>query len=451
MIQLTNSLSNELEELRPQKEGVISLYLCGPTVYNYIHVGNARNVVFFDTVARFLAHVGYDVEFVSNITDVDDKIIERAKEEGKTEKELTTFYANAFLADTKALGVSSNIKRLYATEAMPEIIAFIEELVAQDAAYVVDGNVFFAIDKTDHYAELSHQSIEHLLVGARIAQNEDKKNPLDFALWKATEDGINWESPWGKGRPGWHTECVALIRKAFGGPIDIHAGGMDLKFPHHDNEIAQAKAIGWPKLATYWMHNGFVELDDEKMAKSLGNFVLLKDAIAQYGPAAVRYWLLSTHYRQPLMFSEAMLLEAKQITEKMQQSYVMASTQLKLHKYPINGAISSERVIEQQEAFFAAMRADFNTANAITVLHEVIKQVNIHVRQGEKSFSVLVQYLRLLALIDELLVLQIVTPPTITDEDIALYEAWNEAKAAKDFAKADALRDQLAKKGITAR
>jgi len=451
MIHIYNSLTNELEPLQTLQEGVVTMYLCGPTVYNYIHVGNARNVVFFDTVARFLTFEGFDVSFASNITDVDDKIIERAKIEEKSEKALTTFYTNAFLADARALGVSSDIKRLYATEEIPSMIELIEELIARGFAYEVNGTVFFAIDKINTYAELSHQTIDHLLVGARIEQNADKRSPLDFVLWKATTEGINWDSPWGRGRPGWHTECIALIRRQFGGPIDIHGGGMDLKFPHHDNEIAQAKAIGWSHLATYWMHNGFVELAEQKMAKSLGNFVLLKDALAQYGAAAVRYWLLSVQYRQPLMFSEEILLEAKNITQKMRETYRAAYTQLKLHNYPINGTISSERVIEQRERLLAALRSDFNTANALTVLHEVIKQMNIHLRQGEKSFGVLMQYLLLLTIIDELLVLQIAQPLTILPEDVNLYEQWREAKRMRDFAQADALREQLTKKGIVVR
>jgi len=451
MIEIINSVSNKLEPLQTLEKDKVSLYLCGPTVYNYIHVGNARNVVFFDTVARFLSFEGYEVDFASNITDVDDKIIERARAEGKSEKELTIFYANAFLSDCKRLGVSDKISRLYATDNIDAMITLVEELIARDVAYVVEGTVFFEIEKISQYGELSHQSIEHLLVGARIEQNEAKRSPLDFVLWKATTEGINWESPWGRGRPGWHTECIALIRQHFGGPIDIHGGGMDLKFPHHDNEIAQAKALGWSQLATYWLHNGFVELDDEKMAKSLGNFVLLKDALEKYGSAAIRYWLLSVQYRQPLMFSEDILLDAKHITAKMHQTYQNAYTQLKLHKYFVKGTISSERVIEQQEQFLTALRTDFNTANAITVLHEVIKQVNIHLRQGEKSFSVLVQYLLLLTMIDELLVLQIVSEPTITDGDIALYEAWLDARKEKNFIEADALRATLANKGINVR
>lgn len=451
MIKIYNSLTSELEVLKTRQDNVVTLYLCGPTVYNYIHVGNARNVVVFDTIARFLAFEGYAVHFVSNITDVDDKIIERAKAEGKSEKELTTFYADAFLAECEHLGVLPTIERLYATDYIPEMIALIETLIANGVAYEVDGTVFFAIDKIAEYAELSHQSVEHLIVGARIEKNEAKRSPLDFVLWKATTEGINWESPWGKGRPGWHTECIALIRHAFGGPIDIHAGGMDLKFPHHDNEIAQARGLKWDGLATYWMHNGFVELDNEKMAKSAGNFILLKDALEKYGASAVRYWLLSVHYRQPLMFSEAILVEAKDITLRMQETYRNAYTQLKLHDYPPKGAVSSERVIEQQESFIASLRMDFNTANALSVLHEVIKQINIHVRQGAKSFSVLVQYLTLLEMMDELLQLQIIEEIVITAEDIALYKAWQKAKGAQNFVEADSLREQLSKKGIITR
>jgi len=451
MMKIYNSLSNELEEFKPNTPKHVTMYLCGPTVYNYLHIGNARNVVFFDVVARFFAREGYDVHFASNITDVDDKIIERAKAEHISEKEVTTFYTKAFLKDCADLQISSNIKRLYATEYIDDIIDFIQTLIQRDAAYEVDGTVFFSIDKLNTYAELSNQSIEHLLVGARIEKNEQKHSPIDFVLWKPTEDGLNWDSPWGRGRPGWHTECVTMIRSEFAGPIDVHAGGMDLKFPHHDNEIAQAQALGWDKLATYWMHNGFVELDNEKMSKSLGNFVLLKDAIAKYGAATIRYWLLSAHYRQPLMFSESILIEAREIVEKMQETYVNAVTQLKLLKYLTKGTISSEIVIEQQKKFIEAMKTDFNTANAMTVLHEVIKQINIHLRQGEKSFGVLVQYLTLLEEIENILQLFIVKEVHVSEDDILMYHDWKNAKAVKDFKKADTLRQQLAEKGIQVR
>ena len=451
MLKIYNSLNDELEIFTPLKDNEVTIYLCGPTVYNYIHIGNARNVVVFDVIHRHLKNSGYNVRFCSNITDIDDKIIAKAKAEGVTEKELTTFYSEAFLADCQNLHISADIKRLYATDYIEEIIEFIGALIERGAAYERNGTVFFEIDTLDTYAELSHQSIEHLLVGARIEKNEEKKSAIDFVLWKPTTEGVAWDSPWSKGRPGWHTECVAMIASEFGGAIDIHGGGMDLKFPHHDNEIAQAKALGWDRLATYWIHNGFVELNDEKMSKSLGNFILLKDALETYGATAIRYWLLSVHYRQPLMFSEAIMLDAVDIVQKMQETYKNAVTQLKLHEYLTKSFISSERVIEQQNKVQEALDQDFNTANVITILHDVMKQVNIHLRQGEKSFGVLVQYLTLVQDINELLQLEICEDVLVTAEDRETYHAWKAAKAAKDFATADTLRDRLLAKGIQVR
>lgn len=451
MIKIYNNLTNELEPFKPIKENTVQMYICGPTVYNYIHIGNARPVVFFDVVARYFSYSGYTVAATSNLTDIDDKIIERAQLEGVTEKEITEKYGNAFLADCAALNVLPMTKRLYATAYITEIIAFIEQLISVGAAYEVNGTVYFDISKIDTYAELSNQSMEHLIVGARIEENFDKKSPIDFVLWKPTTTGLKWSSPWSEGRPGWHTECVAMIDANFGGPIDIHGGGMDLKFPHHDNEIAQAKAIGWKKLATYWMHNGFVETENEKMSKSLGNFSLAKDVIDAFGAKTVRFWLLSVHYSQPLTFTDKILEEAKQIVEKIEQTIEDAQVQLKLFDYSIKKEISSEIVYEQQKQFKDAMDWDFNTPNAITVVHEIIKQMNIHLRQGEKSFGVLAQYLVLYQEIDTVLGLQLYREIDVDDEAKNLFKQWNSAKQDKNYQVADELRTALLTKNIRVR
>jgi len=451
MIKIYNSQSEKLEDFVPRVPGEVSMYVCGPTVYNNIHIGNARPVVFFDVVHRYLSHQGFNVHYCSNITDVDDKIINKAIEMGKTEKEISQKYTESFLSDCNSLQISKKTKRLYATDYIEEMYDFIQKLIDNGHAYEKKNSVYFDVNSLDKYAELSHQQINQLIVGARIEENEDKKSPIDFALWKTTNEGIKWQSPWGCGRPGWHTECVTMIASEFAGPIDIHGGGMDLKFPHHDNELAQSYGIGWDTLAKYWMHNGFVEINNEKMSKSLGNFLTLKEAIAQYGTKAVRYWLLSVHYRQPLTFSDEILLEAEEITEKMQNSYEDAYISLKMNNFSVNSTINSEIVIVERDKFIAAMNNDFNTANVITVLHEVMKQINIHLRQGAKSFGVLVQYLTLIEEIESVLMIGIVNKITINEEEREYYQRWKTAKVNKDFAKADEYRTLLAEKNIRVR
>lgn len=451
MIKLYNTLSNEVEPLVLNEPNVVNMYVCGPTVYNYIHIGNARPVVFFDTVVRFLKSQGYHVNYASNITDVDDKIINEADKAGISEKELTQQYIAEFLFDCESLHVDMGVKRLLATEHISSIIHFIEKLIAIGFAYEVNGTVYFAINEAAQYAELSKQKMEDLLSGARIEHNPDKHHDVDFVLWKPTTMGIKWDSPWGEGRPGWHTECVAMIADEFGGPIDIHGGGMDLKFPHHDNEIVQAKAIGWNKLATYWMHNGFVELDEQKMSKSEGNFFTAREVVETYGAKAVRYWLLSAHYRQPLTFSADILLELQDLVGKMELSYQDAIVQLKLNNYATKSELTSEIVKEQYDKFIEVMSHDFNTANAITVVQESLKQLNIHMRQGEKSFGVLVQYITLLRQFDDILQIGFTTDVLVTETDQQLYMEWKLAKQNKDFAKADLIRDELLTKDIRVR
>ena len=304
-IKLYNSLSNSLETFKPLHEGKVSMYVCGPTVYNYPHIGNMRPVVVFDTFRRFLTYVGYDVTYVSNFTDVDDKIIKEAQKENKSEKELTEFFINEFKKTSLAIGSQIPSITPKVTEYIQAIISYIDQLVKLGAAYVVDGDVYFRVSKIKDYGALSGINVEDLMVGARIEENSKKESPLDFALWKTTSVGINWDSPWGKGRPGWHTECCVMIDTIFPDHfIDIHGGGYDLKFPHHENEIAQAEAMHRNKIANYWMHNAFINFGNEKMSKSLGNVVLAKDMIEKFSGPVTRLVILSAHYRQPVNFTD---------------------------------------------------------------------------------------------------------------------------------------------------
>ena len=327
-----NSLTNSLEEFKTVKPNEVSMYVCGPTVYNYPHIGNMRPVVVFDTLRRFLSYVGYKVTYVSNFTDVDDKIIKAAQKEGKTEKELTEFYIQEFLKVTKALGSDKPNITPKVTEYIPKIIEYIDNLVKIGAAYVVDGDVYFRVPLINDYGSLSGINPQDLVVGARIEENSKKESPLDFALWKTTDEGIKWDSPWGKGRPGWHTECCVMIDTIFPNQeIDIHGGGYDLKFPHHENEIAQTEATHHNKIAHYWMHNGFINFGNEKMSKSLGNVVYAKDMIEKYGGPVTRLVILNAHYRQPVNYTDETVNAAIQEVNKMQMAYKQMALQLQVN------------------------------------------------------------------------------------------------------------------------
>ena len=307
-MKIYNSMSMKVETFRPLQEGKVSMYVCGPTVYNYPHIGNARPIVVFDTLKRTLQALGYEVKMVSNYTDVDDKIINVAKELGVSEKEVTDKFIKAYNDDRLSLHAMMPDEAPRVTETMDAIIAFIDLLVQKGYAYQVGGDVYFRVGEVKEYGALSHQKTEDLVVGARIDENERKENPLDFTLWKQTDEGIQWDSPWSKGRPGWHTECVVMIHDVFEQPlIDIHGGGMDLKFPHHENEIAQARAAYGTPLANYWIHNGMIDINGVKMSKSLGNVRWAKDLIAEHGGNVIRWMMLSAHYRAPLNMSDESL------------------------------------------------------------------------------------------------------------------------------------------------
>ena len=442
-IKIYNSLTNKIETFVPQIEGKVSIYVCGPTVYNYPHIGNMRPVVVFDVLRKFFTYVGYEVTYVSNFTDVDDKIIKEAKKENKTEKELTEFYIQEFKKATLAIG--SNIPSITpkVTEYIQKIIDYVDNLVKIGAAYVVDGDVYFRVNKIKDYGSLSGINVEDLMVGARIEENSNKESPLDFALWKKTDEGINWPSPWGNGRPGWHTECCVMIDTIFPGQyIDIHGGGYDLKFPHHENEIAQCEATHSHKIAKYWMHNAFINFGNEKMSKSLGNVIYAKDMIEKYGGAVTRLVILSAHYRQPVNFTDETVNAAIQEVNKMKM--VIKQMALKLQVSRINLDEGKPTYINP---FLEALADDLNTANALTEIYNVIKLANQEVRSREIDYKKLNDLFKTLN--DMFSVLGIDIPYVKMDEnDRKLYQNYLESKENKDFAKSDEFRNILIEKGI---
>ena len=438
-----NSLTNSLEEFKPVIPGKVSMYVCGPTVYNYPHIGNMRPVVVFDTLRRFLRYIGYDVTYVSNFTDVDDKIIKAAQKEGKSEKELSEFYISEFLKVTKLIGSESPNITPKVTEYIPKIINYIDELVKLGAAYVVDGDVYFRVEKIKDYGVLSGINVEDLKVGARVEENSKKESPLDFALWKKTEEGIKWDSPWGKGRPGWHTECCVMIDTIFPNQhIDIHGGGYDLKFPHHENEIAQSEAMHHSKIANYWMHNAFINFGNEKMSKSLGNVVYAKDMLEKYGGAVTRLVILNAHYRQPVNFTDETVNAAIQEVNKMQMAYKQMALKLQLNHIDI-----SKGQPAYIDKFIEAMADDLNTANALAELYNLIKESNQTIRSQNIDFEKLNNQFKTLTDMFSVLGLNI-TYVKLGDEERALYNDYLAAKQEKNFAKSDEIRQKLIAKGI---
>ena len=444
-MKLFNSMSQKIEEFKPITEGQVSMYVCGPTVYNYPHIGNARPIVVFDTLKRTFMALGYKVKMVSNYTDVDDKIIKVAKECGISEKEVTEKFIKAYNDDRLALHAMMPDAAPKVTETMDAIIAFIDLLVKKEHAYVVDGDVYFRVSSVENYVKLSNQQIDDLVVGARIDENSKKENPLDFTLWKRTEEGIKWESPWSVGRPGWHTECVVMINKEFDGNhlIDIHGGGMDLKFPHHENEIAQSRAAYETGIANYWIHNGMVNIDGEKMSKSLGNVIWAKDMIEKIGGDTLRWLFLSSHYRSPLNINEEAIETAKKELNKvktpLKQAYVKAG---------LAGVdLKEEYDVESFHTFLTAMEDDLNTPNAFAAIFDVVKQLNQVVRQKEIDFTAL--GLKVNAVEKMLDVLGIENHRIVlSEEDKNLHAEWRNAVTQKDFELADKFRAQLIEKGI---
>ena len=440
-IKLFNSLTNNVETFKSIKKNEVSIYCCGPTVYGDAHVGNIRPVIVFDTLRRFLRFLGYDVKLVSNFTDVDDKIIKRAISEGVSEQVITDKYIAAYKDVLAELNVEPHYLNPRVTEYMTQIINYIDELVKIGAAYEVDGDVFFRISSIKDYGELSNMKVDDLVVGARIEENSKKESPLDFTLWKKTDVGIQWDSPWGKGRPGWHTECCVMINSIFGGQIDIHGGGFDLKFPHHENEIAQAKAHDHNKIANVWMHNGFVTFGDEKMSKSLGNVVLAKDAIAKYGGNVMRWLILSTHYRAPVSFTEETVQSCANELARIQKAYNQLAVQIQL----ANGDLHSKDV--EVNDFVAALADDLNTSNAIAAIFEKVKLANVELRKNPKNIQEIQHIFASLSAMLDVFGIKFDTP-VLTDKLRKTYEDYMSLKAEKRFEESDKLRDVLIKNNI---
>ena len=442
-IKFYNSLSNSLEDFITQQDKKVSMYVCGPTVYGYPHIGNMRPVVVFDTLRRFLTYIGYDVTYVSNYTDVDDKIIKAAKQEGKSEKELTDFYIAEFEKTIKGIGSQVPTITPRVTEYMDKIIAYVDNLVKIGAAYVMDGDVYFRVERIKDYGALSGINVEDLRVGARVEENSQKESPLDFALWKKTDEGIKWDSPWGKGRPGWHTECCVMIDTIFPSHyIDIHGGGYDLKFPHHENEIAQSEATHGNKIAKYWMHNAFINFGNEKMSKSLGNIVLAKDMIAQYGGPVTRLVILNAHYRQPVNFTEDTVKEAQQVVSRIQMAYKQAALKLQAA-----GVDLEKGQPVYMNKFLEALADDLNTANALAELYNVLKDVNQLIRNRDADLNELNSLFKTLT--DMFYVLGLDINYVKFDDNISrLYQDYLQSKENKDFARSDDIRKLLIEKGV---
>ncbi|WP_139492816.1 cysteine--tRNA ligase [Brevibacillus dissolubilis] len=452
-IRLYNTMTKQKEVFVPLEEGKVKMYVCGPTVYNYIHIGNSRPAIIFDTLRRFLKYRGYEVTFVQNITDVDDKLIRRANEEETTVHELADRYTDAYNADLQGLNVLPPDIQPRVMNTIPEIIEFISGLIEKGFAYESEGDVYFRTNRFEEYGKLSHQPLEDLQAGARIEISEKKENPLDFALWKAAKPGeISWESPWGQGRPGWHIECSAMALKFLGETIDIHAGGTDLTFPHHENEIAQSECYTGKVFARYWLHNGMLNINNEKMSKSLGNFVLAKDLIGQHGGQLIRFFMLTGHYRGPINFSSELLEQAANGLERIKNAYTSIGHRFTTARPEEPNGLAEEQariVSELRQRFIEELSDDINTANAITVLFDLAKEVNLYLRNDNVGVIELRAYKELFEEMSEVLGLILVEEaPLLAEEVEALIVERTEARKSRNFARADEIRDLLTEKGI---
>lgn len=449
-----NTLTRKKEEFVPIDKNEVKIYVCGPTVYNFFHIGNARPFVVFDTLRRYLEYRGYNVKFVQNFTDVDDKIINRAKEEGITAPEVSEKYIKEYFKDAAALNVKPATVHPRVSEHIPEIIDFVKTLVDKGFAYEVNGDVYFSTRKFPEYGRLSKQNIDDLEAGARIEVGDIKEDPLDFALWKArkTEDEIAWQSPWGMGRPGWHIECSAMSKKHLGDTIDIHAGGQDLQFPHHENEIAQSECCNGVPFAKYWMHNGYITIDNEKMSKSKGNFFTVRDILKDYSGEVMRFFLLSGHYRNPINFSDALMEQAKNGLARMQNAkdnLEYLKTAGALGDMTASEIETLEKLGEYKAEYIEKMDDDLNTADAITAIFEMISAINTETRGGATRSFAAEALTALTELTDVLGLLQSKEETdAISDEVRALVDERQKARAEKNFARADEIRDILKEKGI---
>ncbi|MFJ7931894.1 cysteine--tRNA ligase [Peribacillus sp. NPDC096448] len=444
-IKLYNTATRKKETFVPIEEGKVKMYVCGPTVYNYIHIGNARPAIVFDTVRRYLDYRGYDVQFVSNFTDVDDKLIRAAKELGEDVPTISERFIKAYFEDVSALGCKKADAHPTVMENMDAIIEFISALIEKGFAYESEGDVYYRTRKFEGYGKLSHQSIDELRVGARIEIGEKKQDALDFALWKAAKDDeISWESPWGKGRPGWHIECSAMVKKYLGDTIDIHAGGQDLAFPHHENEIAQSEALTGKNFANYWMHNGYINIENEKMSKSLGNFVLVHDIIKKHDPQVLRFFMLSVHYRHPINYSEEVLENVRASLERLRTSYQNLKHRLQVSDgLTENNDVWMEKLNDLHEQFIKEMDDDFNTANAISVLFELSKQANYYLMEKNTDKEVIDAFLDKFNTLFSVLGLSLEEEGLLDEEIEGLIQQRIQARKDRNFGLSDEIRDRL--------
>ena len=452
-MKIFNTMTRSKEEFKPLEEGKVKMYVCGPTVYNYIHVGNARPFIIFDTLRRYLEYRGYDVTFVQNFTDVDDKIIKRGHEEGIAPEEIAQKYIKEYFVDADGLGIKRASVHPQVTENIEQIIEFVKELEDKGYAYAVNGDVYFDTQKFEGYGKLSGIKQEELEAGSRIEVNDQKKHPMDFVLWKAKKEGEpGWTSPWGEGRPGWHIECSVMSRRYLGDTIDIHAGGQDLKFPHHENEIAQSEARSGKTFSNYWMHNEYININNEKMSKSKGNFFTVRDISKLYDLEVVRLFMLSTHYRNPINFSDEILNQSKAGLERLYNA--KERVEFIISKLNDNAENADELKLEEElnsfrQRFIEAMDDDLNTADALSIIFELARFMNSNVNENStKEFAkkVLDEFNELTS------VLNIVNKKheeDMLDEEIeALIQKRTDAKKNKDFKLADEIRNELLEKGI---
>lgn len=461
-VRVYNTLTRKKEEFKPLVPGHISMYVCGPTVYNYIHIGNARSAIAFDTIRRYFEYKGYDVKYVSNFTDVDDKMINEARAEKTTVPKLVENFINAFLADTTALNIEPATLHPRATHEINDIITFVKSLIDNGYAYEVDGDVYYRAKKFKHYGQLSDQNIEQLEEGASEHINDTeqsrKEDPIDFALWKAQKepDEIAWDSPWGKGRPGWHIECSVMSTKYLGDTIDIHGGGQDLEFPHHENEIAQSEAKTGKKFVNYWLHNGFVTVgkDQEKMSKSLHNFVTVHDILREVDPQVLRFFMASVQYRRQINYSAENLAQAATILDRFKNTLTNINYRLEDDTASEESAELAQAIMATNEKFEQAMDDDFNVQNALTAIYDLLPVVNANANAARADKQELQKFKEKLA--SWLLVFGVDTNKLCVknagsndDEIDALVKKRDEARANKDWATSDQIRDQLKEMGIT--
>lgn len=452
-----NTLTRQKEEFKPLVARKVSMYVCGPTVYNYIHIGNARSVIAFDTIRRYFEYRGYDVKYVSNFTDVDDKMINEARKEHTTVGELADRYIKVFMEDTEALNIEPATLHPRATHEIKEIIDFVQELIDKGYAYEVDGDVYYRAKKFPNYGQLSDQNIAELEEGASEHINEEEQNkkedPIDFALWKAQkeDDEIAWDSPWGKGRPGWHIECSVMSTKYLGETIDIHGGGQDLEFPHHENEIAQSEAKTGKKFVNYWMHNGFVTVGkkQEKMSKSLHNFVTVHDILKQIDPQVLRFYMSSVQYRRPINYSEDGLKQAETVLKRYQNTLRNLDARLEDKQDTLEDSTLRDNLTQAKAEFIEAMDDDFNVQNALSIMYDLASTLNTHLQKEQVDKPALKKAKKLLLDWLEIFGVSFNEKQAENDDEIgALVAQRDEARKNKDWAESDHLRDELQAKGI---